>query len=190
MGGGPYSGKSTIAGEFAGSHESVAHLSMGDHIRAIVAGEVESRYAADLRGDLSDLKRHIPAPEETTLGVFREFMDANSSMDLIVVDGHPREADIPVLREVGAIAICRVSIPDTEAIARSQARAQRFEDAAEDEASVQKRLETYMQNTYPVLDQLSVEFPFYEMDGLLPVEDNAALLLNVYRANSRLGATA
>jgi adenylate kinase family enzyme len=159
---------------------------MGDHVRGIVAGEIESAYADALRTELEGLKRHIPAPHTATLGVFHEYMTANESAVLVVVDGHPRDADKTALREVGVIAVCRFDISDDEAIVRGQARAQRFEDPHEDEAAVQRRLDRYKEGTLPVLDALALEFPFYVLDGMRPVDENVASLHEIYETHSAL----
>lgn len=186
--GGPYSGKSTVAARFAaGDHTgSIRHLSMGDHVRSIVAGEIESAYSDALRSELEGLKKHIPAPHTTTLGVFNEYMAANESAALVVVDGHPRDADRAALREVGAIAVCRFDISDAEAIVRSQARQQRFEYVPEDEAAVLKRLDRYQEGTLPVLEALALEFPFYMLDGSRPIDESVALLQEVYETHTAL----
>ena len=182
----PYSGKSTIAAEFARKEEpsSVKHLSMGDHVRAILAGDIESGYAEQLKAGIEDLKRHIPMPPETTLGIFTEFMNAQTETDLIVVDGHPTPSDITALHELGAIAVCKVEISDDTVYARSAERTQRFTDAPEDRAAVQRRLEYFAQNTLPVLEQMALEFPFHELDGEKPMEENAAALSGIYHTNS------
>jgi adenylate kinase family enzyme len=159
---------------------------MGDHIRAILAGEIESAHIAALQKEIEGLKHHIPPRHETTLGIFREFMDLNATAELVVVDGHPRDADRAALREVGAIAVCRFDISNAEAIARSQAREQRFEDAPEDEVSVLARLERYRADTLPVLERLAAEFPSYVLDGNLPIQDGVSSLRDIYHATSAL----
>lgn len=186
--GGPYSGKSSVAARFAAGDRtgSIRHLSMGDHVRGIIAGDIESDYADALSNELEDLKRHIPAAHSTTLGVFHEYMAANESAALVVVDGHPRAADKAALREVGAIAVCRFDISDAEAIARSQAREQRFEDVPEDETAVQKRLKRYQESTLPVLEALALEFPLYVLDGVRPIDEGVASLQKIYEAHSAL----
>lgn len=186
--GGPYSGKSTVAAEFASSDSLglIRHLSMGDHVRAIVAGDIQSDYADALRQELDGLKQHLPAQQATTLGVFQEYMAANEDASLVVVDGHPRDADRAALREVGAIAVCRFDISDAEAIARSRSRERRFKDTPEDAAAVQSRLDRYREGTMPVLGTLSLEFPFYRLDGMRPIDENVAELRKIYDTHSAL----
>lgn len=186
--GGPYTGKSTVAARFAANDPtgSIRHLSMGDHVRGIVSGEIESEYAEALRSELEGLKKHIPAPHSTTLGIFHEYMAANESAALVAVDGHPRDADRAALREVGAIAVCRFDISDAGAIARSQGRKQRFDDTPEDEAAVLERIARYKEGTLPVLDALALEFPFYVLDGSRPIDEGVASLQAIYEAHTAL----
>jgi len=192
IGGKPFSGKSSISRAFVDGNIDVVvrHLSMGDRLRAINKGEVESRYSNDLATDTSDLKAHKPiADKEKPIGVFEEFIEQEPA-DLYILDAFPRYPDrLDAFREsiqgMGAriLAVCLVDVPDELSIERSKGRAQRYDDVEEDEVFVRKRLDDFRAGAMPVLAELSRDYPYYVLDGTKPITDNVAALDRIYQEN-------
>ncbi len=187
IGGKPYSGKSSIAAAAAKMDQSgrTRHLSMGDQLRAIGAGEVESAYSNVLKANTEELKSHAPVSSETAIGVFMEFVQAKPA-DVIIIDGFPRYPDrVEGFRQAvkklstNILAVCRVEVPDSVVHERSKERQQRFNDVEEDVVFVEKRLNDYRTNALPVLDILSFDYLEYRLDGRETIEENATALTTI-----------
>jgi len=70
------SGKSTVAAEAASLGKekglSVAHIPLGDILRAIASSKADSQHSRGLQADLSQLATYQPAKTHDAMGVFKE----------------------------------------------------------------------------------------------------------------------
>lgn len=188
LGGPPCSGKTTIGRKFAALETEgvVKHLSMGDHLRAIRAGEIDSRFSDALIDSSQQLKDHAPVPAEVPIGVFEEFIETEQP-DLLVLDGFPRYPErVAAFRKSvehingNILAICKIAVPDELVHKRYAERPQRFEDVEEDRALIEKRLNDYRSNASPALDSLAADgYPRFKLDGTKPVSDSVLTLRSI-----------
>lgn len=193
MNGVPCAGKSTISRSFAGADNDikVRHLPMGERLRGIASGQISSEYAPLLRGDTTNLKNHTQVNNpDLPIFVFEEFIDQEHA-DLVILDGFPRYPDRvdgfkKSIKRIGSklLAVCEVNIPETIIRMRSNTREQRYEDVEENEAFMQKRLSEYQIGPAIVMGKLASEYPYYQIDGTQPIEDNVASLREIYLAHS------
>ena len=192
IGGKPYSGKSTISKAFVefDGDKVISHLSMGERLRAISCGAIASRHTALVSNSAQQLKNHAPVPAEAPILVFEEFVDENPS-DLIVLDGFPRYMNrLQTFKEsaqrlgTNIIAVCKVNVGTEVIYERSHDRGQRYEDIAENVAFIDRRLAEFRDGPLQVITALSKEYPYYELDGTLPINRNADALQDIYRTHT------
>jgi adenylate kinase family enzyme len=186
----PYSGKSTIAKKLASetSPKNTKHFSIGDRLRGIASGEIESDHTAAVRQHSEALKQHQAiADQELPVKLFTEFIGIHSRVDLVLLDGFPRYADRisgfqTATKEIGTklLAVCLVDVSDDVVRQRASGREQRYADVTEDEAFITSRLMDYQQNSAAVFEQLGSQVPAYTLDGTAPIAYNMTVINDIY----------
>ena len=192
VGGKPYSGKSSVSSALVELDKSgrARHLSIGAQLRAISAGEVASKYSAELADSAETLKNHKPVNKDVSLGVFREFIESEPA-DIIILDGFPRYPDRmdgfnEAIEEIGAkiIAVVLIDVEDSLVHKRSSSRTQRYKDVVEDSTFIDSRIKDFRNNSFPVIEILSKRYPFYKINGDRPLSENIEDFINIYKENS------
>lgn len=163
----PGLGKSTLAtsvtAELKAQGVAAACFSIGQQLRAISGGEVQSRYARQLTAEHDILYRHAHVNDPVVIhGVVAEFLQ--SVVDgMVIIDGHPRYMDMvdeyeQTLNECGWYTALVVIIDGSDGLARERmARRHRGEAGMEEDPTW--RLDDYSHTMAPVLTWLSSRYP-------------------------------
>jgi len=193
MNGVPCAGKSTISRTYkaAETEIKVRHLPMGERLRGIASGQIASRYATELVDDNTNLKNHTQVHNPNLpIYVFEEFINQEPA-DVVILDGFPRYPDRldgfkQSIKDIGSnlLAICEVSIPEAAVLIRNGTREDRYKDVEENEAFIQKRLAEYKAGPAVVMEALALDYPYYHMDGMQPIETNVESLKEIFLAHS------
>lgn len=185
----PGSGKSSIADKFVelGLVMGTRHLDIGNLKRSIDAGERPSVWAELLRQKEHPNRITGAAPSEAMSGIFEEYILEHPE-GLTIVSGYPRYMDrVAPFREsvskLGArvMALCVVEANETVLINRLNARIERPGQKLKDPVA---RLKDHETNILPTIEVLAQDYPHYTLDGELPLNVNAGVLLGIYKACS------
>lgn len=193
LSGKPGSGKSTMSKamlDLEGAPSHGVHLSIGEHLRAIGNGNIDSEFTDSLVKATDDMAQDKSVPHDVTLGVIGEFIEKNDDKDLIILDGlrAPEGLDRfkQVIHKVGArvLAICESVVDDETVYSRIGTREQRYSTVTEDEEFIRARLQTYADCMVPTIEHMKRDYPYHAIDGTCTVEVNAAHLLNIYKIHT------
>jgi len=164
----PGSGKGTQAVTLAEKY-GIIHISTGDLFRYEMSnntplGEKAKSYMA--KGEL--------VPDEVTVGMLRNKVEANPQAKGFIFDGFPRtvaqaQALDAMLKEKGqhVAALLALEVTDEEIIARILNRGKtsgRADDT--DEATIRKRIDVYNRETAPVFDYYAKTGKTKKVDGI------------------------
>lgn len=186
LGGAPGSGKSSIAKRVVALDDphGVRHLSIGDLKRSIVAGETPSAYAEMLQQSEHPDRKTGAAPSEAMTGILEEFILAQPD-GLTIVDGFPRYMDrvAPFKKSVkklsaNVLALCVVHVDEETLLERISGRGERPGQKITDPV---ERLADHRENIIPTLDALANDYPYYKLDGSLPLDENAVRIAEIYQ---------
>ena len=190
LGGKPGSGKSTMAQtmiELKDAPAGALHLSVGEHLRGIGGGTIDSAFTEILAENTDTIAQDKSVPDEVTMGVIGEFITLHEDSGLVIIDGlrAPDSLDRfkSVVRDVGArvLAVCEAVVDDETVFERIRTRGQRYAKIAEDREFIKKRLLTYNECMVPTLDLMRQEYPYHALDGTQTAAVNATHLLRVYQ---------
>ena len=193
LGGKPYSGKSSLSRKFINSESlgKIRLLTMGERLRSIAAGEIESKHSKVLKENLNTLKQHNPVPKEIPLEIFEEFVNEDPE-SLIILDGFPRYPDrltgfeeSLIRLNANVIALCRVDVEDAVVFKRIKEREQRYPDIEEDYEFVNKRITDYRTNMIPTMEHLAKVYPLYLLNGEDKFDHNLEKMINIYKTESK-----
>lgn len=190
LAGAPGSGKSSIADRFVELSlvESSQHLDIGRLKRSIEVGHRQSAYAEMLRE-----KEHLDrttgaAPSAALTGIMEEFI-LECPDGLTIVGGFPRYIDrvMPFkesMLRIGAnvLALCVVEVDKPTLIERLTKRPERPGQKLKDPL---ERLKDHSDNIVPTLEILAQDYPLHTLDGTLPIDTNAYVILGIYQHYSR-----
>ncbi|HYH75448.1 MAG TPA: nucleoside monophosphate kinase [Candidatus Saccharimonadales bacterium] len=188
LGGAPGSGKSTIAKQFVANEyvPGARHLSVGERKRAILRGEVASRYKEALSQKAYHDRISGTVGHGAMIGMVEEYIEQEPD-GLVVLDGFPRYRDrVDSFRQsidrLGArvLGLCIVEVPEHILRERLVARPVRSEQAASDPTRIDERLADHYHHIVPTLDMLSARYPSCTLDGTEPPAVNAAVLRTMY----------
>ena len=84
----PGSGKGAMSGDYIDQHSKAQHVSAGDLVRGIRAGEIESTHSPIV---LDSLKKREYMPDETFASIVLEKITANPDATLTFLDGFPQQ---------------------------------------------------------------------------------------------------
>lgn len=185
LGGPPWAGKTSLA-EYVvkiSKYPKVTHLSIGNRKRDIEAGKVNSRYKEELNKRVSKYKHHNVVSKDAMIGIFEEFVCAHKG-ELVIIDGFPRYPDRiepfkASLKKLNAqvVAFCKLEV-DERAL-RIRSKHPRPSRPPMNEKEINARLADYYETVEPTLEKLANLYPLYILDGTLPLEDNARILVNL-----------
>ncbi len=89
--GAPGSGKTTHGEKLAQLEpEKVFHVSIGNRLRSILLGEVDSQFKTEIDRQAAILAESKPLEHEVVNGVIFEFIDQCPTSSVVLVDGYPR----------------------------------------------------------------------------------------------------
>lgn len=193
LAGKPGSGKSTMSKAMLaleGAPKDGVHLSIGEHLRSIGGGYIESEFSEVLAEATNDMAQDKSVPHDVTLGVIGEFIEVNTDKDLIILDGLRAPEGLggfkQVIHKVGSkvLAICESIVDDDTVYERIGTREQRYAVVQEDHEFIRARLQTYTECMVPTIEHMKREYPYHAIDGTLSAEVNAQALLDVYKAHT------
>ncbi len=169
--GGPGSGKGTQCARLSAEFD-LAQVCVGDLLRReALSGSAVGKEVAETigRGDI--------VPGEVTIGLLRNALLERASFGGVLVDGFPRAMDQALLFE-SAVTECEFVLffkcGIEEMVSRLLKRGTTSGRADDNATVVQKRLQTYMEKTMPVVE-------YYRKKGLLrEVDSNVGNADDVY----------
>lgn len=164
----PGSGKGTQAKKLAEAYHFL-HISTGDLFRF----EIGNKTTLGLEAQ-SYIDRGSLVPDEITIGMLRNKVDANQDVKGFIFDGFPRtipqsEALDEFLASKDQIisGLIALNVDDEEIISRILERSKtsgRADDG--DEEIIRKRIEVYNQETSPVFQYYAREEKSFEINGM------------------------
>ncbi len=176
----PGAGKGTqgkrLAAEFGGAHIATGDLFRANAERRTKLGRVAQEYME--RGDL--------VPDEIVIAMVTERLSEPDAAEDFVLDGFPRtvpqaEALDRRLAELGMPlqAALNFEITKDELLRRLAVRAKK-EDRAEDEDddAIQRRLESFVNDTRPVVDHYDRRGLLIHVDAMGPVDEVTKRILD------------
>ncbi len=186
----PAAGKGTQAKRLVSEHGFV-QLSTGDMLRA--ARKSESELGKKVAGIMD---RGELVSDEIVIALIEEQLDIQNGVNGFIFDGFPRttaqaEALDKLLasRDMKIDTVVRLCVDDEALLARALQRAKdegRSDDNAE---TLAKRLNTYNEQTAPLLPFYLEQGKLTEVDGMADIETVATSISNVLSANGN-GKTA
>jgi len=184
LAGRPWAGKTSIANEAValGAEFGYSHLSIGKHMRDIRSGKQTSAYADRLDDRTLQYGPLKVLPADVMIGLFEEFIKQGDGA-VAIVDGFPRFPDRPApLRDstrrlgISILGICRVRVEASVLHNRFEALSG-TRDRVESDLSV--RLAAHNDFIAPTLDLLAQEHTSFNLDGTLPIAENAERLFRI-----------
>lgn len=157
------------------------HFSMGDTLRGMLEGTVESRYLDALRAYHYELSHHLPIPDaELTADIAGEFCEALAArgVRVSVIDGYPRYAHLlPAFRRVIAQhklnVVLLVVLDGSDELAASRIIG-RDRQALGQAENATERLQSYASESAPVVEGLTHEYPTLRIDASRELKQKTA----------------
>lgn len=187
MGGSPGSGKSRLASTLANALETEAgivteHLSLGNRLRHIGRGVIDSVYREEIAAHLSDPS--LAASKLRTEVVEHVLLDAiedsnRKDIDVVLLDGFPRTPEqvetlrfLSIITERALMGSITTVIDQDTALARIMKRSRDHADRRMDHATARRKLANYYENDPPTLAALHEVLPpqsmYYVTSNLAP----------------------
>jgi adenylate kinase family enzyme len=174
--GGPGSGKGTQALSIARDYD-LGYLSTGDLLRAATSDDQTPEDADPDYLDRQDQLREIMqsgqlVPDELILALVKEEL-LKSDKKYFFVDGFPRkvsQAEAFETEIATPVAVLFLDVPDTELTRRLLERGKTSGRADDNAESIAKRLQTYHDQSYPVIDYYTPQAKVVKINGLRSVD--------------------
>ncbi|MCB0569713.1 MAG: adenylate kinase [Phaeodactylibacter sp.] len=174
----PGSGKGTQAAKLVEKYE-LLHISTGDLFRYEMGNDTALGQQAKSYMDKGEL-----VPDEVTVGMLRNKVEANPYVEGYIFDGFPRtvpQADAldNLLAEEGneIHLLLMLDVPDEELVIRLKGRAKvsgRADDM--DETIIRNRIEVYKNETTPVFDYYTEKEKAKKINGVGSIDEIFARL--------------
>jgi adenylate kinase len=170
----PGAGKGT-QGKLLAEYYGIPHIATGDLLREHVERGTEVGREVQRQIDAGEL-----VSDDLVLKMVQESMEqAKAAGDGYILDGYPRTVkQAAVGREMAEsigmgsqAAIYLAADDEAELIRRVIGRAEEEGRTDDTEEVIRQRLETYRQETAPVIDHYRERHTLIEVDGLQPIED-------------------
>ncbi len=169
----PGSGKGTQAAMLVDKYD-LLHISTGDLFRYELSNNTPLGVKARSYMDKGEL-----VPDEVTIGMLRNKVEANPGVAGYIFDGFPRnipqaEALDHLLAESDEVVtrLIMLEVPDDEIVARILNRGKtsgRKDDL--DESIIRNRIEVYKKETSPVFDYYAAEDKSIRINGVGSIDD-------------------
>ncbi len=176
----PGSGKGTQAAQLLEKY-NLLHISTGDLFRYEIKNKTELGLKAMEYADKGEL-----VPDEVTIGMLRNKVDANPDVEGYIFDGFPRNVNqasaldkILASRKEEVTILLELVVPDEEVTKRLILRAEtsgRPDDA--DEKIIANRLVVYKSETVPVAEYYTKANKAIKVDGVGSIDEVFARLCN------------
>jgi adenylate kinase len=181
--GGPGSGKGTQA-QSIGADYGIGYLSTGDLLRAAtdetVLAETTDEAAVERGQKLRDIMKNGElVPDDIILELVKAELE-KSDKDYFFVDGFPRKVSQAEAFEAQIAppkAVLFLDVPDAELTARLLKRGETSGRADDNAESIAKRLQTYHDQSYPVVDLYQPQGKVVKLNGFRPVDAVRAEIL-------------
>jgi adenylate kinase family enzyme len=172
----PGSGKTSCAGEALAQadlkYPEINHLSVGNHLRAVMRGEYESAYSRELAIGSEALKQARPLDNDTVNGIVDEYVNRTYENSLTVIDGYPKyEVQVPVFeanirRAAGKIlAVVGIEVSDGVSVQRMIGRGTRPGEQLVGSEFAEARLLEHQSGYAKTAQQLEAVYPAYTVNG-------------------------
>ncbi len=168
----PGSGKGTQAAKLVDEFD-LLHISTGDLFRYEMGNDTPLGLQAK-----SYIEKGELVPDEVTIGMLRNKVEANPNVKGYIFDGFPRtiaqaEALDKLLAELktSISGLILLDVPDGEIISRILERGKTSGRADDnDEATIRKRIDVYRAETSPVFDFYDKYDKAHKLDGVGTIE--------------------
>ena len=157
----PGAGKGTQAKIFA-DDLGIPQISTGDILRAAIKNGTEMGKKAKSFIDGGKL-----VPDEVVIGIIRDRLKEADALKGFILDGFPRTVeqanalkDLLNSSEINLDSVLNIDVEDGELVTRLLKRAEEEGRADDTEPVIKQRLETYNEQTKPLID-------YYQTEGLL-----------------------
>ena len=169
----PGSGKGTQAAKLVEKY-GLLHISTGDLFRYEIGNKTPLGLEAK-----SYIDKGALVPDEVTIGMLRNKVEANPDVQGYIFDGFPRttpqsEALDKLLaeKEDTVSRLVMLSVPDEEIVKRLLLRGETSGRADDkDESVIRNRIQVYKDNTTPVYDYYDAKEKATTIDGIGGIED-------------------
>ncbi len=169
----PGSGKGTQAAKLVEKY-GLLHISTGDLFRYEMGNDTPLGKKAK-----SYIEKGALVPDEVTVGMLRNKVEANLDVPGYIFDGFPRtiaqsEAldDLMKEKETSISALLMLQVPDKEIIKRILQRGKTSGRADDlNEEVIQNRIDVYKSETAPVFDYYHKKGKAEEIDGVGSIEE-------------------
>lgn len=166
----PGAGKGTQA-EILASNLNIPTISTGDLFRSHMSEGSELGHLA-----ATYIARGALVPDEVTVGMLRERLEAKDVNNGFLLDGFPRNvAQIDslddLLGEDGLSAVIQLEVPEQELITRLVRRGEESGRSDDNEEVIRKRLAVYEEQTAPVAEKYRQRGQLITIDGTGTVEE-------------------
>lgn len=186
----PGLGKTTLARSVAQALNDAGitadHFSMGDMLRGMLDGSIDSPLTAELEKYHYELSHHLPVPDgELTADIAAEFIK-RSGAQISVIDGYPRyELLLPGFRRIiaqNALNIVLVVVLQGSDELATERIVGRNRQALGEAENATARLKNYAEVSVPVVAKLAAEYPVLYVDAAKELEDKTAHVVQVVTA--------
>jgi len=169
----PGSGKGTQAARLVGKYD-LLHISTGDLFRYEMGNNTPLGQKAK-----SYIEKGSLVPDEVTVGMLRNKVEANPDVKGYIFDGFPRtiaqaEALDKLLAEKAQSisGLIMLDVPDEEIVKRILERGKTSGRADDnDEDTIRKRITVYQEETAPVYDYYKQKGKAFKLNGLGTIEE-------------------
>jgi adenylate kinase len=179
----PGAGKGTQATRLA-KHFNVEHVASGDIFRQHVTDGTELGRKVQAYLDRGDL-----VPDDLVLAIVGPRVAEAARNGGYVLDGFPRNLSqaeqayrLAKDADVTADAVVHLEVDDDELLRRMRGRAHEEGRSDDDEATTRHRLDVYNDKTKPLLDYYRDRGLLVTVNGVQPVDDVTADILNALEA--------
>jgi adenylate kinase family enzyme len=151
------------------------HLSIGDRLRAIASGNVDSAYSKNVKKHIGKLSLSQPIPSHIPGLVIKEAIH-DKPEGLLVLDGYPRfEEQLSDFHRIAYVLGSRVlsielSVTSEIAMGRLLNRGDRPGEMHYSKQLLQHRMEEYQQSVAPTLQTIAKAYDHIKVDASLPLE--------------------
>ncbi len=148
------------------------HFSMGDKLRGMFDGTVQSRFTGELKKYRYELSHHLAVPDaELTADIAGEFCEQSAArgVQVSVIDGYPRYPHLlpvfyRIVGEYNLKIILLVVLQGSDELATSRIIG-RDRQALGEEENATERLRSYAQISAPVVEGLTKEYTTLPIDA-------------------------